>query len=173
MTLDYIITLDYRQNEPFTRQKILGGRGKRSLLQGEGSTWLRRGEERVSDVIMYNTRLVGAIVMTSSTLWPWITPWGASSPVRVLGFLHETDWSPAGVSFPFFVFSHLGPSLKPLVTHKTHPASSSHGQWSHAGAVSDLNETGLVQLSAWFPADFKVCVWNGPPLQGHTENGFQ
>lgn len=32
MTLDYIITLDYRQNEPFTRQKILGGKGEEELV---------------------------------------------------------------------------------------------------------------------------------------------
>lgn len=43
MTLDYIITLDYRQNEPFTRQKILGGKGEEELVARGG---VHMAEER-------------------------------------------------------------------------------------------------------------------------------
>ena len=46
-------------------------KGKGTLLQGGGPTWLRRGG--VVGMVMNSTRLAGAKGMTSSTLWPQIT----------------------------------------------------------------------------------------------------
>lgn len=102
-------------------------------------------------MIMYSTRLVGAIVMTSSTLWPPITndsPHdGHLVPLEFTFSTHRLESLCLLLFFFFIIFSHLGPSQDHPPVHKPHPATFCHGLWSHTGIVSDLNETGPVQLS--------------------------
>lgn len=72
MTLDYIITLDYRENEPFTRP----GEG-----EGKRGGW-----------VTYSRWLVGAVVMTSSTFRS-LSSFRASAEAGVQVIFTEVDTS--------------------------------------------------------------------------------
>lgn len=80
MTLDYIITLDYRENEPFTRP----GEGDGGERKGRGGG--RRG------LVTYSMWLVGAVVMTSSTFRS-LSSFRASAEAGVQVLFTEVDTS--------------------------------------------------------------------------------
>lgn len=101
------------------------GRGR------EGPTWLRRGVWLA--IVMYSTRLAGAVRMTPPTLWPQITRvWPHEGPGVALEFEFTTL---KYLSVPFLhLFTSLGRSQNAHhLPPQPHPTSSRHGLWSHAG----------------------------------------
>lgn len=124
----------------FEREGVGGG------VAGKGSTWLRKGR-----MIMYSTRLVGALVMTSSTIFGLWSPTfqthdGPFSPMRVQVFYTDRLESVHLSLFLHHLFSSR-PFPQPITLlsprpPQPQPTTSRHGLWSHIGIVSDLNETG-------------------------------
>lgn len=82
MTLDYIITLDYRENEPFTRPGERDGGGEGRVGVGEEGFGL----------VTYSMWLVGAVVMTSSTFRS-LSSFRASAEAGVQVLFTEVDAS--------------------------------------------------------------------------------
>ena len=124
-------------------------------------------------VIMYSTGLVGALVMTSSTLWPLITnvsthdgPW---VPLEFKLSTHRQTWVKLSLLLVQHFFSDSGPSQDPPFCPPTPahhlPPWSAVTRWDCLW--SDWDWADPAEL--WLPVVFKACVWNGPPLQGHTK----
>lgn len=133
MTLDYIITLDYRKNEPFTRP---GCRERVHMAEERKDENVQHkvGRRNSDDII----HLLASDVSTHD---------GPSVPLRVPVFYTQIDTSPS-VSLSPSSFSHPGPSQDPPPpVSQPHPTASRRGLRSHTGIVSDLNETGPLQLS--------------------------
>lgn len=136
MTLDYIITLDYRKNEPFTRP---GCRERVHMAEERKDENVQHkvGRRNSDDII----HLLASDVSTHD---------GPSVPLRVPVFYTQIDTSPSVSLSPssFLIPAHpktphlLSPNPTP-----PHPTASRRGLRSHTGIVSDLNETGPLQLS--------------------------
>lgn len=98
----------------------------KTRLQGKGPHWLGKGRMR-----MYSSRLVGVIVMTSSTFWPLVTEvlthkW-AFNPVRV-----QLSYTQIDMNLPvsFSPSSFLIPRPPRLVA-QLHPSASCHSRQLH------------------------------------------
>lgn len=145
MTLDYIITIDYRGHGPFTR---LGWGG-------------RVGGDDVQHMIGCLER----VVMTSSTFTLGLSAFlGLLLRLRFKFYSHKRSTRVCLSLFSPSTALHVLARPSQLPRSRLLPLGSNTcgrlwSEWDRAG-------------SSWVEAScclFRACVWNGPPLEGKTD----
>lgn len=109
-------------------------------------------------MVMYSTRLAGALMMTSCTLWPCFTPQRATSPLELELSTHTLERLESLCLLSCFSItsSHSSSSHHLLLPSQPHLSLSHPCHGGRVTVVSDLAEMGPVQLTSRSPQALRL-----------------